>query len=98
RDAADARLLGEALAGRALAERRATNLRLGVVRTFWDNIDPEVLEHCDLAVERLRESGMTVTEVELDGTEFIRIATVLRLGLEGDPFVKPEIWEEIQGD
>ncbi len=98
RDAADARLLGEALAGRPLDQRRATNLRLGIVRTFWEDIDPEVHEHCEQAIERLRESGMTVTEVELQGTEFVRIATVLRLGLEGDPFVKSEIWEEIQGD
>ena len=98
RDAADARLLGEALAARPLPEQRATNLRVGVVRTFWEDIDPEVHEHCDLAVERLRESGLTVAEVELDGTEFVRIATVLRLGLEGDPYVKPEIWEEIQGE
>jgi Asp-tRNA(Asn)/Glu-tRNA(Gln) amidotransferase A subunit family amidase len=98
RDAADARLLGEALAGRPLPERRATDLRLGIVRTFWDDIDPEVLEHCDAAVERLREAGISLTEVELDGTEFVRIATVLRLGLEGDPFIKPEIWEAIQDD
>ncbi len=98
RDAADARLLGEALAGRALDPRRATNLRLGIVKTFWEDIDPEVHEHCELAVERLRESGLSVTEVELEGTEFVRIATVLRLGLEGDPFVKPEIWEEVQSE
>jgi Asp-tRNA(Asn)/Glu-tRNA(Gln) amidotransferase A subunit family amidase len=98
RDAADARLLGEALAGRPLEARRATNLRLGIVRAFWEDIDPEVHEHCDLAVERLRESGLTVSEVELEGTEFVRIATVLRLGLEGDPFVKPEIWDEVEGD
>jgi Asp-tRNA(Asn)/Glu-tRNA(Gln) amidotransferase A subunit family amidase len=98
RDAADARLLGEALAGRALDQRRATNLRLGIVKTFWEDIDPEVHEHCELAVERLRESGLSVTEVELEGTEFVRIATVLRLGLEGDPFVKPEIWEEVQSE
>jgi Asp-tRNA(Asn)/Glu-tRNA(Gln) amidotransferase A subunit family amidase len=98
RDAADARLLGEALAGRPLAERRATGLRLGIVKTFWEDVDPEVQEHCELAVERLRESGLTVTEVELEGTEFVRIATVLRLGLEGDPYVRPEIWREIENE
>ena len=96
RDAADARLLAAALLGRPLEPGRATNLRLGIVRTFWDNIDPEVHEHCEAAVERLRESGLSVADVELEGTEFIRIATVLRLGLEGDPFVKPEIWDEVQ--
>jgi Asp-tRNA(Asn)/Glu-tRNA(Gln) amidotransferase A subunit family amidase len=96
RDAADARLLGGALVGRPLDERRATNLRLGVVRAFWENIDPQVQEHCAAAVERLRESGLSLTDVELDGTEHVRIATVLRLAVEGDPFEKPEIWEEIK--
>jgi Asp-tRNA(Asn)/Glu-tRNA(Gln) amidotransferase A subunit family amidase len=96
RDAADARLLGEALAGRPLPQRRATDLRLGIVKTFWEDVDPEVHEHCELAVERLRESGLTVTEVGLEGTEFVRVATVLRLGLENDPFVKPEIWREVE--
>lgn len=68
------------------------------MRTFWDDVDPEVREHCEAAVERLRESGLTVTEVELEGTEHVRIATVLRLGLEGDPFAKPEIWREVEPD
>ncbi len=82
--------------GRPLEERRATNLRLGIVRTFWDNIDPQVHQHCSAAVERLRESGLSLADVELEGTEHVRIATVLRLGVEGDPFEHPEIWEEIQ--
>ena len=96
RDAADARLLAEALVGRPLEERRATNLRLGVVRSFWDDVDPEVAQHCDAAVEQLRESGMDVTEVQLEGLEHARIATVLRLGLEPDPYVKPEIYREVE--
>jgi Asp-tRNA(Asn)/Glu-tRNA(Gln) amidotransferase A subunit family amidase len=96
RDAADARLLAEALVGRPLEQRRAVNLRLGVVRTFWEDVDPEVAELCDSAVERLRDQGMTVTEVQLEATEHIRIATVLRLAVEPGPYVKPEIWEEIQ--
>jgi len=96
RDAADARLLGGALVGRPLEARRATSLRLGIVRDFWDNVDPQVHEHCAAAVERLRENGLTVTDIELDGTEHVRIATVLRLGIEGDPFEHPDIWEEIQ--
>ena len=98
RDAADARLLAEALVGHSLDQRRATNLRLGIVRTFWENIDPEVHAHCESAVERLRDSGLTVTEVELEGTEHVRIATVMRLGVEGNPFEKQEIWDEIKGD
>jgi aspartyl-tRNA(Asn)/glutamyl-tRNA(Gln) amidotransferase subunit A len=96
RDAADARLLAEALVGRPLEQRRASTLRLGLVRAFWDDVDPEVGEHCETAVERLREAGMTVTEVELEGIEHIRIATILRLTLEGVPYTKPGIWEQIE--
>ncbi len=96
RDAADARLLAEALAGRPLERRRASNLKLGVVRAFWEDVDPEVAERCDAAVERLRESGMEVSEVQLEGIEHVRISTVLRLGLEASPYAKPEIYSEIE--
>ena len=98
RDSADARLLAEALVGRPLEQRRANRLRLGIVPTFWENIDPDVAEHCEAAVERLRESGMSVSEIELEGTDHVRIATVLRLTLEGAPHEKPEISEEIQSE
>ncbi len=97
RDAADARLLAEALVGRPLEQTRATNLRLGVVRTYWEDVDAEVAERCDAAIGRLRESGMEVTEVQLEGIEHVRIATVLRLGLEASPYAKPEIYAEIEG-
>jgi aspartyl-tRNA(Asn)/glutamyl-tRNA(Gln) amidotransferase subunit A len=96
RDAADARLLGEVLVGRPLERGRAHKLRLGIVRAFWDDLDPEVAEHCEAAVERLREAGLPVSEVKLEGVEHVRIATVLRLSLEGEPYTQPAIWEEIQ--
>jgi aspartyl-tRNA(Asn)/glutamyl-tRNA(Gln) amidotransferase subunit A len=96
RDSGDARLLAEALVGRPLEQRRADRLRLGIVPTFWENVDPDVAERCEAAVERLRESGMSVSEIELEGSDHVRIATVLRLTLEGGPYEKPEIWEEIQ--
>jgi aspartyl-tRNA(Asn)/glutamyl-tRNA(Gln) amidotransferase subunit A len=66
------------------------------VRAFWDDLDPEVAEHCEAAVGVLREAGLPVTDVNLDGVEHVRIATVLRLSLEGEPYSKPGIWEEIQ--
>ena len=44
RDAADARLLAEALVGRPLESGRAQRLRLGVVRAFWEDLDPEIAE------------------------------------------------------
>jgi Asp-tRNA(Asn)/Glu-tRNA(Gln) amidotransferase A subunit family amidase len=96
RDSADARLLAEALVGRPMEQRRASTLKLGVVRSFWDDVDPEVAERCDSAIERLREGGMEVTEVQLEGLEHVRISTVLRLGLEASPYAKPEIYAEIE--
>jgi aspartyl-tRNA(Asn)/glutamyl-tRNA(Gln) amidotransferase subunit A len=94
RDAADARLLGEALVGRPLEQRRAQRLRLGIVPALWGDVDPEVGALCEAAVDALREAGMTVTEVELDGLEHVRIATVLRLTLEDTAAVPPDVARE----
>jgi Asp-tRNA(Asn)/Glu-tRNA(Gln) amidotransferase A subunit family amidase len=90
RDAADARLLGEALIGRPLERQRAQRLRLGIVRELWEDVDPEIGDLCQAAVDALRDAGMTVTEVELDGLDHVRIATVLRLTLEDAAAVPPE--------
>jgi aspartyl-tRNA(Asn)/glutamyl-tRNA(Gln) amidotransferase subunit A len=91
RDAADARLLAEALVGRPLERRRAQPLRLGVVPTLWDDVDPEIAELCQAAVDGLRDAGMAVTEVQLDGLDHVRIATVLRLTLEDAAAVPPAV-------
>jgi aspartyl-tRNA(Asn)/glutamyl-tRNA(Gln) amidotransferase subunit A len=91
RDAADARLLAEAIVGRPLERRRGARLRLGVVPPFWHDVDPEIAELSEGAVDALREAGMTVTEVHLDGIEHVRIATVLRLTLEDAAAVPPQV-------
>jgi Asp-tRNA(Asn)/Glu-tRNA(Gln) amidotransferase A subunit family amidase len=91
RDAADARLLGEALVGRPLEKRRAQRLRLGVVPAMWEDVDPEIGSLCQAAVDALRDAGMGVAEVSLDGLEHVRIATVLRLTLEDAAAVPPEV-------
>ena len=91
RDAADARLLAEALVGRPLEKRRAQRLRLGVVPALWENVDPEIAALCQAAVDGLRDAGMSVTEVELPGLEHVRVATVLRLTLEDAAAVPPEV-------
>jgi Asp-tRNA(Asn)/Glu-tRNA(Gln) amidotransferase A subunit family amidase len=96
RDAADARLLGGALLGHALTERRAANLRLGIVPSFWADIDPEVSESCRAAVDALTDAGLATGELELDGVEHVVAATVIRLTLEGFPSRKPELVEEVR--
>ncbi|MGH2979139.1 MAG: amidase [Solirubrobacterales bacterium] len=98
RDAADARLLAEALVGRPLERRRGARLRLGVVPGFWDDVDPEIVELSQAAVDALRDAGMTVTEVQLEGIDHIRIATVLRLTLEDAAAVPPQVAREHEPD
>ena len=47
RDAADARLFGEVLFGRALPPGDGAALRVGVVRSpFWEDVDPEIEQAC----------------------------------------------------
>ena len=96
RDAADARLLGGTLLGHSLTERRAANLRLGIVPSFWSGVDPEVSESCRAAVDALSEAGLGMRELHLDGVEHVVAATVIRLTLEGFPSRKPELVEEVQ--
>ena len=98
RDTGDARLLAEALVGRPLEARRAQRLRLGVVPALWEDVDPEIAELCQSAVDELREAGMTVTEVSLEGIEHVRIATVLRLWLEDAAAVPPQTAREHEPD
>jgi aspartyl-tRNA(Asn)/glutamyl-tRNA(Gln) amidotransferase subunit A len=98
RDTGDARLLAEALVGRPLEVRRAQRLRLGVVPGFWEDVDPEIAALCQSAVDELREAGMAVTEVPLEGIEHGRIATVLRLWLEDAAAVAPQAAREHEPD
>jgi aspartyl-tRNA(Asn)/glutamyl-tRNA(Gln) amidotransferase subunit A len=94
RDSADTRLLGEALVGRPLEPHRAQRLRLARVPALWEDVDPEVEALCEAAVEALREAGMSVSEVDLEGLDHVRIATVLRLTLEDAAAVPPQVARE----
>jgi Asp-tRNA(Asn)/Glu-tRNA(Gln) amidotransferase A subunit family amidase len=63
RDAADARLLAEAMLGRALPAGDGAGLRAAVVRDpFWTDLAPEVTVRCEAA---LTATGWQVAEVEL---------------------------------
>jgi aspartyl-tRNA(Asn)/glutamyl-tRNA(Gln) amidotransferase subunit A len=98
RDTGDTRLLAEALVGRPLEAHRAQRLRLGIVPAFWEDMDPEIADLCQAAVDALREAGMTVTEVQLEGIDHVRIATVLRLWLEDAAAVPPQTVREHEPD
>ncbi|MBV9212545.1 MAG: amidase [Actinobacteria bacterium] len=81
RDAADARLLGEVLAGAPIPAGGPSALRIGIVRDpFWTDLDPEVQRACEDALE---VSGWTLQEMEITGAEHAQIAAVARLTLEG---------------
>jgi Asp-tRNA(Asn)/Glu-tRNA(Gln) amidotransferase A subunit family amidase len=97
RDAGDARLLAEALLGHGLGGGGRRSFRLGVPRAqLWDDLDPDVESNCSAALERLREQGVEVEEVSLDGLEHVIIATVLPLSLEGIPRAKPQAAAEVE--
>lgn len=87
RDAADARLFGEVLFNRVLPPADSTALRVGMVRSpFWEDLDPEVERACE---DALAAAGWATEEVAIAGAEHSRVATVLRLTLEGLPSVQP---------
>jgi aspartyl-tRNA(Asn)/glutamyl-tRNA(Gln) amidotransferase subunit A len=88
RDAGDARLFGEVLLGRVIAPGDGAALRVGIVRSpFWEDLDPEVERACEQA---LGAAGWDTQELALAGAEHSRVATVLRLTLEGLPAVHPD--------
>jgi aspartyl-tRNA(Asn)/glutamyl-tRNA(Gln) amidotransferase subunit A len=78
-DAADCRLLGEALFGESLDAGEARGLRIGIVRdTVADDVAADVRGGCEEAIEALRaESGGEVREIELADIEPAALATVL---------------------
>lgn len=96
RDAADARLLAGAMLGRPLSSLRASGLKIGVPRTMWEDLDPEVAAACRTALDALAEAGCELREITLEGTEHALSATVIRLTVEGMPSVKQEILREIE--
>lgn len=82
RDAGDARLLLEALMAHELPAGDASFLRVGIPTFFWEDVDPEVERACR---DALSAAGWQTEDVQIEGQELCRIATVLRLALEGMP-------------
>jgi Asp-tRNA(Asn)/Glu-tRNA(Gln) amidotransferase A subunit family amidase len=79
RDSDDARLLTEALMATALPAGDGSALRVGIPRFFWEDLDPEVDQHCR---EVLAAAGWQTEDVEIASQEHARIATALNLAVQ----------------
>jgi aspartyl-tRNA(Asn)/glutamyl-tRNA(Gln) amidotransferase subunit A len=96
RDAADARLLGEAMLATPLERRSTDGLRIGVPKAqLWNDLHPDAERACTAALDALRDAGAEITELSLAGVEHALIAAVLALSLEVLPDTKPEAAVEI---
>ena len=88
RDAADCRLLGEAIGEERLPARDGAGLRVGIVREpFWQDLDPEAERACRAALEA---TGWRLEDVSLEGSEHALIASILRLVVEVLPQYRVE--------
>ena len=95
RDAADARLLLEALLARELPAHKRSDggLRAGVVRSpYWEDIDAEVLAACEGALAAL---GDVPVELELPFAELAAPAGAVRAGAELGVAVPREVIGEL---
>jgi aspartyl-tRNA(Asn)/glutamyl-tRNA(Gln) amidotransferase subunit A len=79
RDADDARLAAEALMGTDLPPGEATDVRVGIPRFFWEDLDPDVEHACKAALDG---TGWATEDVAVEGQEHARIATALNLAIQ----------------
>lgn len=64
---ADVALLDSAITGRAPAPvPKPSEVRLGIPRGFyWDDLEPQVLQTLQAALEKLRDAGVTLVEMDM---------------------------------
>ena len=82
RDSDDTRIMLEALMDTQLPPGDASGLRVGIPRFFWENIDPEIEQACNAALDA---AGWGRRDVDVEGQEHVRVATALNLVLPGVP-------------
>ena len=92
RDAADARLVAEALLARPLRAANAPQLRVGLVRSpFWDDVDPTVSAACQTALDR---TGWSLRDLVIEHLELAGVAAMARLLAEaGSP--RPDVLDQV---
>jgi Asp-tRNA(Asn)/Glu-tRNA(Gln) amidotransferase A subunit family amidase len=96
RDAADARLLGEAMLAQPLERRPAEGLRIGIpTAQLWNDLHPDAERACSAALDVMRGWGAEVKEISIAGVEHALISAVLALSLEVLPATKPDAAVEI---
>ena len=85
RDAADGRLFGEVLSGRALTRGDGRGLRVGVVRDpWWTNLDPEIEAACEAALDA---AGWERVELSLAGAQHQQAAALVCLTVQSLPML-----------
>src|SRR3954447_9474529 len=82
RDSDDTRLMLEALMDTHMPPGDAAGLRVGIPQFFWENVDPEIEQSCNAALDA---AGWVRRDVAIEGQEHVRIATALNLVLPRVP-------------
>ncbi len=57
-------------------------MRIGIFRPWFEHADPDVVDACMKAVERLQREGAQVIDVAVDDLELIRVAHLVTIGSE----------------
>jgi aspartyl-tRNA(Asn)/glutamyl-tRNA(Gln) amidotransferase subunit A len=93
RDAADVRLLSEALLARPLPVGEEGGLRVGVVRRpYWDDLDEDVGDACR---DALAAAGFAQVDVALQLAELAAPAGAIRASAENGVVVPPAVLPEL---
>ena len=65
-------------------------LKLGIFSPWFTHAAPEIVRHCQLAVEELKALGATVVEIEIDELELQRVAHAIVISTEMLCSMQPE--------
>lgn len=82
RDSDGARVMLSALMDKQLPAGDVSDLRVGIPRFFWGDVDPEVESACNAILDGV---GWATTDVDIEWQEHVRIGTALNLVLPGVP-------------
>ena len=63
-------------------ERDASGLRLGWCAQWSEAADAPAREACEAALQRLKDQGATVVEVEVEHRELVRVVQMITIGVE----------------